>query len=141
MLSSPRRLDITDNASFTYLVSNMHGTFPLLPQISVAVARIAHYGSSGTHRGYQVAARIFTPSLQIPLPLHKTQRPARMRHCQLLHCRSMPLSQAVPSPNTGGSHRCVVGIRVRTMNELSHMMGCSVRISKSRERMAQDPIH
>jgi hypothetical protein len=63
---------------FLYLVSNMHGMFPLPPQFSVAVARIAYYGSSGTHWGYQVAARIFTPSFPIPLPLHRTQRPARM---------------------------------------------------------------
>jgi hypothetical protein len=63
---------------FLYLVSNMHGTFPVAPRFSVAVARIAHYGTSGTHWGYQVAARIFTPSFPIPLPLHRTQRPARM---------------------------------------------------------------
>jgi len=78
-LNSLRWLDITDRAPcFLYLVPNMHGTFPLIHQFSVTVARIAHYGSSGTHRGYQVAARVFTPSFPIPLPLHRTQRPAQM---------------------------------------------------------------
>jgi hypothetical protein len=45
--------------------------------ILAAVAPLAYYDFSGTRRGYQVVAKIFTPSFPIPLPLHKTQRPAR----------------------------------------------------------------
>ena len=47
----------------------------------------------------------------------------------------------VPPRNTGGSHRCVKGNRVRPSDEqASHVAGCSVQISESSQRMAQDPI-
>ena len=43
---------------------------PQSPRSSV-VTPITHYSSSGTQRGYQLAARIFTPSFPIPLPTEK----------------------------------------------------------------------
>jgi hypothetical protein len=61
MRRSLRWLDITDSAPFLPLSSIKYAWYVLPPPQSLQ------------KRGYQLAARIFTPSFPISLPLHKTQ--------------------------------------------------------------------